>query len=235
MGVNIGLDPVGLLDTAFDISGNRARADRQWAASETQRTIDNQWRTKMFVDYNTKYHQALQREDNRLQRLVKDAKAAGLGPRAALGLSGYAPPNIAVPGQAGGRVGGVTRTKLPSMTVSMTPGQAYDDTVRFHQARLLQFQADKAYYDMATARDEYNGVLNEEVMPGVWMRARDNREEAMRWYEEGYFPYVRPELNLETPESVGGYYFAVPRIGNEESGGLLQFLKKGFAGERHWR
>lgn len=106
----INLNPVSAVDSILDFSGNKRRAEEQRARDnaradryERREVLDRLWNQQQ-------YFESLRRDDSKLQRLVKDANAAGISPMAALGGPGAAPTNISIPGQ-GGRAGGTYISK----------------------------------------------------------------------------------------------------------------------------
>lgn len=97
MDIDIGLDPVGTLDSVFDFSGNQAARDRQIYNQEQNNKFQREayWNDYFFRIGERDWNR--ERQTNALQNLVKDAKAAGIGPLAALGHRGATPINAGFP------------------------------------------------------------------------------------------------------------------------------------------
>lgn len=223
MGLDIVLDPIGTLDAVFDFSGNQARADQQIAYSEEQRLLDNQYRARQERSYEQNLARERQRQDEYLQRLAVDAQKAGISLLSALGNPGATPMSLGMPSGQGGRVAGTyKRTPLPAMKAAYSVGQKYDEADRYHGARLTQNQADYWYWKSKQVEGNFNSSFGNDPdpkgeYPSLYIKAIDNSEEAMKWYEDGYWPANNPMLNLEYPESIGGYYYAKPRLGSPSS------------------
>jgi len=207
MSVSFNIDPVAIFDR---ISG---RDKDRYNDSNSQRLADNTYRTQQSLkqdEWNWRNHRSSQ---TRIQSLVKDARAAGVSTLAALGAGGHSPANITVPAGQGGRVSGTYQRNSPA-TVSVQPDgvdmlqrQQAHETLRGQRIDNVNRQLD-TNIKMLHWRQLSNPPSD---YPPMYMRGRNNYEEAQGWVHEGDFPYLNPDMNMEMPESVGGYYFFKPR------------------------
>lgn len=204
MGINVNFNPADPFGKKQDKLN-----ERNWQASESQRALDNSWRTKMYWEDLRRYQKSIDRDDNKIQRLAADARKAGVSTMAALGGSAQSPAHISMPAGQGGRVSGNYQRNSGaqlSLTMDMLKKSKYEANIE-----------ELKYYSLLADVRSKNRRWNQEIglLPpdekNVYIEANDNYEQATQWIKEGKFVAVNPDLNLEMPESVGGYYFAKPR------------------------
>lgn len=208
MDIGLNIDPTAFFDT---------RSDRR---SENQRQLDNAFRREqadLAEEWNWRQWND---RDKKISQTVQDARRAGVGPLAALGAGGSQAMSITIPQGQGGRVQG---RRQNSVSVSQNKAETrthYQNLIEEAQLDNLKTTRELNNYKAARERLQYaNERLDwekrldgQEDLPKLYKKALDNSQEASRWVRDGYFPFTNPDFNLETPESVGGYYFAKPRI-----------------------
>lgn len=218
--LNLSIDPVSVIDSMFDISGNQARANAQYQASETQRYYDNQWRMQQENRRRYEWRKEHDRADTYLQRLVEDAQKAGISPTVALGGSGYSPAMINVPSGQGGRVSGTyQRMSLPEarISASLVNKAKIDELASYHGARGISADADYKRLQAENLRNEFKQKWNRDGTPKMSGRGSlyvpfvDNIDEAKTWYDQGLVPMLNPDMNVELLETVGTGYWLRPR------------------------
>jgi hypothetical protein len=215
MGVGISIDPTGIVEGAFDLSGNQKRADRAFSFNQAQSFRDERFRIDER-DYSRQWaREERQRQDTRLQRLKADAEKAGIGINAALGIGGSAPVNIQFPRAQGGRAMGTYQRQSPVeglMTFQLqqqAKKSKYESDSEESRAELLRWQAALAQDEFYIQRAKHMGLISSD--PNFYIRVHDNYSEAVDWISQGYQVTVNPELNMDLPETVGAYYHFKPR------------------------
>lgn len=205
---SISLNPMDF----FTDKGDR-QVRRQWSASEQQRQSDNEFRNRSYAENKRQFQQIFHANQNRVQNLVKDARAAGVSPLAAMGAGGSSPMNISMPVGQGGRVSG-----------NYSRNSAFQLKLQASTGRLSEAQANKAEWQALRERNAYKKEMLEleDIINRVdenlklYIPTVDNTDQARSWYEKGILPMVNPDLNLEAPETFGAYYHLSPRVGKSE-------------------
>lgn len=179
------------------------------ARTEAQRKIDNAFREKQFTTQEQWNTRKWNDRNTVLQRLKQDAGKAGVSMLAALGGQGQSPQNISMPVGQGGRVSGnYQRQSAPEAKITATfmRNQALDTDMK-------EIERELRMLDLLFKNKQYQDFLNpvEPQYPKLYLRGKNNYDEAVQMLKEGDFPYNNPDMNLEMPESVGGYYFTKPR------------------------
>lgn len=186
-----------------------------------QQNLDNQFRREQ-ADLAEEWRN-IERQDRNtvIQRTVSDARRAGIGPLAAMGAAGSHASSYSVPVGQGGRVSGRSR---PSATLSFGAGDQRNDPLTEAITEKAQHDADiagyKAEQEHIRSMNMYDERFNksQSPMPNVYLPAVDNIDQARDMIKQGLIPYLNPDLNLEMPEVVGGYYFGKPRLVPGQSG-----------------
>lgn len=213
MGINLNFDPTDPFGRKAD---KRYQETRE--SSEEQRRLDNIYRQQMRTEDHLRYNQARRDQLNRIQNLKVDAQKAGVSLMAALGSPGSSPAHVTMPAGQGGRAAGLYQRKSsPELLVSAN--LAAQSNIQTESQKLDLQIKELQYFDLLVDVKRKNRSFNQDVgllppqdsRPSVYVNAMDNYNQAVEWIEQGGFPILNPELNLEMPESVGGYYFAKPR------------------------
>lgn len=215
---------------------NREFNERQFDVSEQQRKLDNQFRQRSY-NWSKKLSSMQYMDDrtyrqNKLQFLMRDAMKAGISPSLALGQQGTSPVSLNMPVGQGGRVSGNYQRRSPIDTqMSRTHGVMVG-------MQLQNLQAENDMLDQKVLQEKLktrvmyraeSGALVAGITPEgkidtgtrlpdeetLYHNVVDNSDDARRWSSDGRFVFVNPNLNLETPETIGGYYFTKPRVFKE--------------------
>lgn len=104
--VNYSIDPIGTIDSIFDFSGNKKAAERQQGLDNAHRNRMERLDQEKWFFQQQVYREQKDRQDSQLQRMIKDAKLAGISPSLALGVGGHTPTSVPIPGSTsapGGR------------------------------------------------------------------------------------------------------------------------------------
>lgn len=200
-------------------------ADRALSYQREQQIADNQFRNMAFQTQQEWNWRMWNDRKFSLQNLVRDAAKAGISPLAALGSPGQSPMNITIPPGQGGRVAGTYSRKNPVAIQAQAQigAQTAAETAR---ASMYNAQADLYYWQARNFEDKWTQGRYDATIPGrkedreresLYIKVKDNTPEASRWKSEGYVPLNNPNLNLEMPESIGGGYWAAPRLGVDDT------------------
>lgn len=204
--LNLGINPLDWFDDS---------ADKAYASAEHQRIVDNRFRNRQFQESDKRYRTGLQREDNRLQRLMMDARKAGISPLAALGAGGASPANITVPVGQGGRAAGRYQRKSgleASISANVIKQSEINTQAEFYRKELLRMQAQNAYYDWQRKLDR--DFLDPVTGKDFYTRWNWNYDQAQKWHQEGYVVLPDPQSGIEMPETLGLGYWTAPRAGS---------------------
>lgn len=225
VGVGINLD-------LKDPFGQSARNAQNWNIYMDR--SNQRMRNRQYIDSRTDRQEAMRREDTRLQRLMKDAKAAGISPLAALGSPGSAPANINVGGDypvgssvggLGGSSGAMTNLIFRQAEANARKTEAEASTaeataVGMHRRnRLIEDNGVAKVYAISEGKADFPTELGS-PWPDMYVRYNNNIDEAREWRRMGHIPIVNPDANMEPPELVGGAYWLNPRLGNPVDVGL---------------
>lgn len=215
---SLSFDVGGLLDDVFDFSGNQERADKQLAQQDlyNQRSFNLDKDKFLYAKQRQTYED--KRADSALQRLAKDANAAGLSVASVLGTSGASPASVSIPGHTGARVAGNTfvprfgNRVLADMQFKSANEKSRDRNSALEQ----QFNADIAYWNAKKAQQDYQIVEDKTgVLPKRYQLYSDNTQEAMDHIRNG--GYVIPTgASMELPETLGAYEYGRPYIKEED-------------------
>lgn len=197
--------------------GSGARQDRQINLSNQQAYKDNAFRENQAFKQEAWNWRMWDDRKFKIQNLVQDAQKAGISPLAALGHSASSPMNISVPSGQGGRVSGTYQRGSPvQMQMSMAANkmaQGQAESVRLQNEGLSHdnvYKQTRNQIELLKLR-QMNYGTGQNLMEPLYVPYRDNYDEASRWVEQGYFPIINPQANMEVNESVGSYYFFKPR------------------------
>lgn len=179
-----------------------------------QAAIDNQFRTEQWNYYKGQQNQIFNERHSRLQNLRRDAEKAGIGINAALGVGGSSPISINMPSGQGGRVSGnYSRNSaigdIAQFQMEMAAaGSALDNKIKNEQSLKLQTEN-------AILRKQLHDMHNPQPLDdryGMYVPAYDNREGLINKYGNDITLFPNPDINLETPESLGLYYYGKGQI-----------------------
>lgn len=208
MNIGFNVNPFSFIET---------RSDRR---AERQRNLDNEFRREQ-ADLGEEWRWRSLHEGRRgISNIVQDARRAGVSPLAALGAGGTTAPSFNIPTGQGGRVQGrkygsmsiqTQRNKELSHMEKLAEVTALDNAKNVEQFNSYRAARERLQY-MNERLDWMRRVEGQEDLPKMYKRAIDNTDEAVGWIRQGQFPYMNQDLNLEMPESVGGYYFVKPRV-----------------------
>lgn len=228
--------PLGQSDGESQNARRRSRfeSDRAFEYnSERDRINDRRYDQQVALE-ERRYLLQRNRDDTRLQRLMKDAKDAGISRMAALGAagggaSGMSPMNITIPSSNPQRANSYSARDKQAVQVSaqIQKAEKYTDYIREKEADaanirndLLQLEyMDKSldYQMKHTNWLEQQGIrVPKQPKPlNKYIPVMHNIEEATKWYanhgETGIIPWINPELGAELPESFTGFMFMEPR------------------------
>lgn len=155
------------------------------------------------------------REDNRLQRLVADARKAGISPLAALGAGGAYPNTFQIPSYTPvtGRVGGTYQRNAQAI-MQIQLGNLLEK--QSEETQYQKFATMEQYYRALMAQDEWTDKRYDRALGGrpvdLFVPINDNSEFLRQKYGNDVRYGLNPDLNMEYPESVGGYYWTRENI-----------------------
>lgn len=244
---SIEFDPIQTLDTFFDISGNQRRADQQIAQQNQYNARANFLDEQKFhhsrlqyAESKARYRRQMERDDNKLQRLVKDANAAGISISTALGAPGSTPISAQIPGMPGHgtRVAGnakqIDTSGLLKAQVQMGVAKSAQELEAFsYDINRKRFDSDFAFYRMLQEKAKWEASRNPEQpqLPNRYDLYRNNYDEAVEHVNKGGWA-IPAGASMEMPETIGGYYFMkpygdstithdIPNFFNNNSGGFF--------------
>lgn len=204
-GIGISLNP-------FDIFNYNQAADQfntSRSDSLRQADIDNKFRTSQWNYYKGQQNVLFGERHMRLQNLVRDAKKAGIGINAVLGSGGASPMQVNMPTGQGGRVSGnygrnpVLNDVMKFQLEQQAKSSILDNNIKHEQWQKLQTERQillKEYSDMFAPKSFDPRI-------GMYVPVYDNRDELTGRYGDTVTLFPNPDINLETPESLGMYYY----------------------------
>ena len=211
--LGLSLNPIQVLDSITDFSGNQARADQQLQQQNTWNKYSHKLDQQKYWFSKQQYHEGKIRDDNKIQRLVKDANNAGVSISTALGANPSAPVQVSIPGH-GTRVAGTARAQpIPQAQAQISPAQQHATVSQLNRDRA---DADFAFYRMLNEKARWEKSRADahappEAYPNRYEFYTDNTKEAIKHYQNG--GYVLPAgSSMELPESFGLYNYSRPYV-----------------------
>lgn len=198
--------PIGInlpVPSPWDIKHNKNVLNNQIY----QQGVDNDFRRMSYHDQQSWNWRLYNDSKNRIQNLVADAQKAGVSPLAALGSGGQAPLNLSMPVGQGGRAAGNYQRQSP-IEAQISHNLVQKDNLDTEMKWLTYYSMIK---DLQMKSWQMNRMLDEPTYDPLYVPLTDNYDEATKWVEQGMFPIVNPDANMEMNESVGSYYFFKPR------------------------
>lgn len=209
--MGISIDPLGAVGSVLGYQS--AADDREQARALSNRDYWENRRRDMRDFENTQMWTNIFRKDakRKVQDTVRDARKAGISPMAAMGAGGAQPASINLPStpMLAGRTGGRYQRNLSNI---MKVQFDLDNQQRQANTKKTNNEADYAYWKARMAEDEwtinrYKYSTGRGAATEMFIPLTDNSGQLRDIYGNDVKMGLNPDVGMEYPETVGGYYW----------------------------